>query len=80
MPRLSKMLSLHGIRTYSGTEEAELHVFCGQCKADVRKRNFTPLGMMTERKWGSGTSAIWQSWQIGSVEAELHIVGNYSRV
>ena len=60
MPRLSKVLILHGIRTYySGTEEAELHIFGSQCKADVRKRNFTSLGMMTERENGSGTSAIW---------------------
>ena len=72
MPRLSKVLILHGIRTYSGTEEADLHIFGSQCKADVRKRNFTSWGMMTERKSGSGTLAIWQSWQSVSAEAELH--------
>ena len=76
MPRLSKVLILHGIRTYIGTEEAELHIFGSQCKADVRKCNFKSWGMMTERKSGSGTSAVWQSWQSGSAEAELHIFGN----
>ena len=66
MPRLSKGLILHGIRTNSGTEEAELHIFGSQCKAEVRKFNFTSWGMMAEWKSGSGTSAIWQSWQCGS--------------
>ena len=41
MPRLSRGLILHGIRTYSGTEEAELHIFGSQGKAEVRKCNFT---------------------------------------
>ena len=77
MPRLSKELILHGIRTYGGTEEAELHIFGSQCKAEVRKSNFTSWGMMAEWKSGSGTSAIWQSWQSGS---ELHIFGNSGRV
>ena len=53
MPRLSKGLNLHGIRTYSVTEEAELHNFGSQGKAEVRKRNFTSWGMMPERKGGS---------------------------
>ena len=75
MPRLYKGLILHGIRTYSGTEKAELHIFDSQGKAEVRKRNFTCWGMMAERKSGSGTSAIWQSWQSGSAEAEFHFFG-----
>ena len=51
MHRLSKGLILHVrqyeierkciIRTYSGTEVAELHIFGSQGKAEVRKRNFT---------------------------------------
>ena len=73
MHRLSKGLILHGIRTYSGTEEAELHIVGSQCKAEGRKFNFTSWGMMAEWKSGSGTSAIWQSWQSGSAEAELYI-------
>ena len=32
MPRLSNGLILHGIRTYNGTEEAELHIFGSQGK------------------------------------------------
>ena len=48
MPRLSKGLNLHCIRTYSGTEEAELHIFGSQGKAEVRKRNFASWGMMAE--------------------------------
>ena len=32
MPRLSKGLILHAIRTYKGTEEAELHIFGSQGK------------------------------------------------
>ena len=67
------MFILQDIRTYSGTEEAKLHNFGSQCKADVRKRNFTSWGTMTERKNGSGTSRIWQSWQSVSAEEELHI-------
>ena len=41
MPRLSKVLIIQGIRTYIGTEEAELHIFGSQRQADVRKRIFT---------------------------------------
>ena len=48
MPRLSKGLIIHGIRTYSGTEEAELHIFGSQCKTEVRKRNCTSWGMMAD--------------------------------
>ena len=68
MPRLSEGLILHGIRTYNGTEEAELHIFSSQGKQ--KDRSVTSLA---ERKSGSGTSAIWQS---GSAEAEFHIFGN----
>ena len=73
MPRLSKGLILHGTRTYKGTEEAELHIFGSQSKAEVRKRNFICWGMMAERK---RTLAVWQSWQSGSAEADLHMFGN----
>ena len=71
MPRLSKGLILHGIRTYNGTEEAELDIFGSQ-----GKQKGGSVTSMAERKSGSGTSAIWQSWQSGSAEAEFHIFGN----
>ena len=74
MPRLSKGLILHGIRTCNGTEEAELHIFGSQGKQKCG--SVTSWVMMAERKSGSGTSAIWQSWQNGSAEAEFHIFGN----
>ena len=60
MSRLSKGLILHGIRTYNGTEEVELHVFGSQ-----GKQKDGSVTSMAERKSGSGTSAIWQSWQSG---------------
>ena len=49
VPRLSKGLIIHGIRAYSETEEAELHIFGSQGNAEVRKRIFTSWGMMAER-------------------------------
>ena len=58
MPRLSKALILRGIGTHSRTEEAELHIFGSQCKAEVRKPNFTSWGIIAEWKSGSGTSDI----------------------
>ena len=76
MPFLSNGLNLHGIRAYRVTKEAKLHIFGSQGKTEVRKRNFTSWGMMTERKSGSETLAIWQSWQSRSAEAEFHIFGN----
>ena len=57
------------IRTYSGTEEAELHIFGSQGKAEVWKRNFTSWGMKADLKSESATSAIWQSKQSRSAEA-----------
>ena len=71
MPRLSKELILYSIRTYNGTKEAELQIFGSQGKQKVGS-----VTSMAERKSGSGTSAIWQSWQGGSAEAEFHIFGN----
>ena len=71
MPRLSKGLILHGIRTYNGTEEAELHIFGSQ-----GKQKGGSVTSMAERKSGSGTSAIGQSWQSGSAEVEFHVFGN----
>ena len=68
MSRLPKGLILHGIRTYNGTEEAELHIFGSQ-----GKQKGGILTSMAVRKSGSRTSAIWQSWQSGSAEAEFHI-------
>ena len=53
------------------TEEAELHIFGSQ-----GKQKGGSVTSMAERKSGSGTSAIWQSWQSGSAEAEFHIFGN----
>ena len=83
MPRLSKGLILHGIRTYSGTEEAELHIFGSQGKAEVRKRNFTSWGMMAAvwQSWkcGSGTLHFWQLKQSVSGVAELKIFGSQGR-
>ena len=72
MPRLSKGLILHGIRTYNGTEEVELHIFGSQGK----QKCGASLHILAERKNGSRTSAIWQSWQSGSAEAEFFIFGN----
>ena len=76
MPRLSKGLILHVrqheiewqciIKTYSGTEEAELHIFGSQGKAAVWKPNFTSREV---RKSESGISAIWQSRRSRSAEA-----------
>ena len=78
MPRLSEVLILHVrqheivwkyiIRTYSGTEEAELHIFGSQGRAEVRKRVFTSLGMKAEQKCGSGTSDLWRSRQSRNAE------------
>ena len=50
MPRLSKGLIRHGIRTYNGTEEAELHIFSSQ-----GKQKGGSVTSMAERKSGSGT-------------------------
>ena len=50
MPRLSKALILHGIRTYNGTEEAELHIFGSQGKQECGSVT-SHLG--EERKSGS---------------------------
>ena len=36
MPRISKGLILHGIRTYNGTEEGELDIFGSQGKQKGR--------------------------------------------
>ena len=63
MPRLPKGLILHGMRRYSGTEEAELHIF-GMRKRNLRsfevlaeqkcgERNFISLAVKAERKYGS---------------------------
>ena len=71
MPRLSKGLILHGIRTYNGIEEAELNIFGSQ-----GKQKGGSVTSMAERKSGNGTSATWQSCQSGSAEAEFHIFGN----
>ena len=43
-----------------GSEEAELQVFGSQGRSEVRKRNLISLSVKAERKWGSGTSDIWQ--------------------
>ena len=67
------------IRTYGGTEEAELHIFGSQGKAEVRKRDFIFLGMKAERKSGSETLDLWQSRQSRSAEVELHIFGSPGR-
>ena len=68
MPRLSKGLIVHGIRTYNGTVEAELQIFGSQGKQKGRS-----VTSMAERKNGSRTLAIWQPWQCESAEAEFHI-------
>ena len=51
------------IRTYGGTEEAELHTFSSQGKVEVQKRNFRSLEVLAEMKCGSGLIHIWMSWQ-----------------
>ena len=50
-------------RTYGGTEEAELHIFGSQGKAEVWKRNFRSLEVLAKMKCGSGLIHIWKSWQ-----------------
>ena len=56
----------------SASVEAELQIFDIQGRVEVRKRNFRSLAVKTKRKYGSRTSDLWQSSQIGSVEAELY--------
>ena len=82
MPRLSEGLILHVrqheivwkyiIWTYSGTEEAELW------QSRQSRSAFTSLGMKADLK--CETTDLLQSRQKGSVEAELPIFGNESRV
>ena len=74
MPRLSKGPILHGIRTYNGTEEAELHIFGSQGKQKggsvtsllnlttmaERKSGTSVLAVMAERKCESRISHFWQ--------------------
>ena len=50
-------------RTYVETEEAELHIFGSQGKAEVWKRNFRSLEVLAKMKCGSGLIHIWKSWQ-----------------
>ena len=50
-------------RTYGGTEEAELHIFGSQGKAEVWKRNFRSLEVLAKMKCGSGLIRNWKSWQ-----------------
>ena len=93
MPRPSKGLILHGIRTYSGTDETELHLWQSR-QAEVRKcnhilgndgrtkerkQNFSYLAIMAERKCGSGISYFWPSNQSVSGEAELQIFDSQGR-
>ena len=42
----------------SGSAGAELHIFGRQCRAEVRKRNFTFLAVNAERKCGRGTLVL----------------------
>ena len=51
------------IRMYGGTEEAELHIFGSQGKAEVQKRNFRSLEVPAKMICGSGLIHIWKSWQ-----------------
>ena len=59
-------------RTYSGTEEAELHLFGSQGKAEVWRWNFRSLEVLAKMKCGSGLIHIWKSWQT-SVEDEGYL-------
>ena len=90
MPRLSKGLILHVrqheigweciIKTYSGTEEAELHIFGSQGKAAVWKPNFTSRGnegRPEERKRDFSFLAVKAEQKRGS--GELHIIGSPGR-
>ena len=43
--------------------KAELQIFCSQGSAEVWKRNFTFLKVLTEMKCGSGLTRTWKSWQ-----------------
>ena len=58
MPRSSKGLILHGIRTYNGTEEAEVQLFGSHGRAEVRKLNFISSAVKAGRKCKSGTSHL----------------------
>ena len=40
--------------------KAELQIFASQGRAEVRKQNFTFLAVNAERKYGRGTSDLWQ--------------------
>ena len=42
--------------------EAVFQIFGSQGRAEVRKRNFTPLEVPAEMKCGSGPSHLWKSW------------------
>ena len=59
--------------------KAELQIFAGQDRAEVRKQNFTYLAVKAERKCGSGTSHFWQSMQNKSADVELQIFGSKDR-
>ena len=63
MPRFSKGLILHGIRTYNGTEEAELHIF----------------GSQDKQKYVSVTSHLGEWWQNERAEVELQLFGSHGR-
>ena len=66
-------------RTYGGTEEAELHIFGSQGKAEVWKRNFRSLEVLAKMKCGSGLNLFgspgrtsvesFESWPSGSTES-----------
>ena len=70
MSRLSEGLILHSIRTYSGRRKQNCTSLAVKAK---QKCTFTSRGTMAEPKSGSGTAAIWQSWQSGNAAAEFHI-------
>ena len=78
----------------SGSAGAELHIFGSQGRAEVRKRNFTfltviaerkcgrgtrSLAVKVERKCGSGTSGLWQLRQSRNVEVEFQIFSRQNR-
>ena len=48
---------------FRSPDQAEVQIFCGQGRAEVRKRNFTSLEVPAEMKCGSGLTHIWKSWR-----------------
>ena len=68
-------------RTYGGTEEAELHIFGSQGKAEVWKRNFRSSEVLAKMKCGSDRTSVEDERDLSSPgraevrKAELQMFG-----